>query len=150
MDNGEIIQGRAVTFLSNGKTFAIDMENILEINSRSGETFIPGLPDCITGVINRKGDVIPLLDLRRRMGYPEAEVSENKIDKTSLMVIKSDEDILALRIDEAVTAVEYSSESNFMPLDEEGILLGFIKAEDGERISLFNVSKLIDLNIKLG
>ncbi|MBR1723556.1 MAG: chemotaxis protein CheW [Ruminococcus sp.] len=146
----EDIRGRAVTFLSDGKTFAIDMDNIIEINSRGGETFIPGLPDCITGVINHKGDVIPVMDLRKRMGYPPADTDENSLDKTSLMLVQNDEDILALRIDEAVTAVEYDIEQNFMALDDEGVLLGFINTEEGERISLFNVAKLIDLDVKIG
>lgn len=147
MDN---ITGRAVTFLSAGNTYAIDMDCILEINSRGGETFIPGLPDCITGVINHKGDVIPVMDLRRRMGQPPAEKNDNELDKTSLMLIQNDEDILALRIDEAVTAVEYDSGTNFMELDNESVLLGFINTEDGGRISLFNVAKLIDLDVKIG
>lgn len=142
--------GRAVTFLSGGEAFAVDMDNIIEINSRGGETFIPGLPDCITGVINHKGDVIPVMDLRKRMGQPPAEINENELDKTSLMLIQNDEDILALRIDEAVTAVEYDSESNFMALDEDSVLLGFINQPDGTRISLFNVEKLIDLDVKIG
>ena len=146
----EDIRGRAVTFLSDGKTFAIDMDNIIEITSRGGETFIPGLPDCITGVINHKGDVIPVMDLRKRMGYPPADTDENSLDKTSLMLVQNDEDILALRIDEAVTAVEYDIEQNFMALDDEGVLLGFINTEEGERISLFNVAKLIDLDVKIG
>ena len=147
----ESTAGRAVTFLCAGSTYAVDIENIIEINSRGGETFIPGLPDCITGVINHKGDVIPVMDLRRRMGEPPAEEKdENELDKTSLMLIQSDEDILALRIDEAVTAVEYDSETNFMELDGESVLRGFINMENGERISLFNVKKLIDLDVKIG
>ncbi len=146
----EDISGRAVTFLSGGGTYAIDMDSIIEINSRGGETFIPGLPDCITGVINHKGDVIPVMDLRKRMGQPPAEIKENELDKTSLMLIQNDEDILALRIDEAVTAVEYDSETNFMALDEESVLKGFINTPDGSRISLFNVAKLIDLDVKIG
>lgn len=147
MDN-EIRQ--AVTFLCGGNTFAVDMENIIEINSRGGETFIPGLPECITGVINHKGDVIPVLDLRKRMGYPPAEGSEEKLDKTSLMLVQSDEDIVALRIDEAVTAVEYTEEDNFMKLEDEGVLKGFINTEEDGRISLFNVARLIDMDTVIG
>lgn len=143
------ISGRAVSFLLGGEMFAVDNENIIEIKNSGGEKLLPGLPDCITGVINHKGDVIPVMDLRRRMGKPPAESDGNELDKTCLMIIQNDEDILALRIDEAVTSLEYDSESNFMQLDDESVLRGFINRPDGSRISLFNVGKLIDLDVKI-
>lgn len=144
MDGGVKSEGRAVTFLLNDSYYAMDIEYIIEISGLRDVTFIPGLPDCVTGVINHKGDVIPVLDLRRRMGFPEAKERGGGIDKTSLMIISCGDDMLAVQVDEAVTTLDYSEETNFMKLDDGGLLLGFIKDGD-KRVSLFNVETLIDV-----
>ena len=56
----------AVIFRSAGGLFAVPMQDVIEINSRTDLTPLPCLPDYILGVINLMGSVTPVIDLRRR------------------------------------------------------------------------------------
>lgn len=57
-----------LTFVIGGETFAIGILRIKEIIEFSGLTTVPMMPDCIRGVINLRGAVVPVLDLAARFG----------------------------------------------------------------------------------
>lgn len=129
----------AVTFRSEGGLFAIRMDSLLEIIARSDFTFVPGLPECMIGVINRMGDVIPVIDLRLRLGFPLIEYGP----RCCLMVIEHGGTVAAVRVDEALTSV--SLEDNFLELGNDSIIAGLANGENGERISVLDIGKLLSI-----
>lgn len=130
----------AVIFRSEGGLFAFGIDLLLEIITRSEFTYVPGLPDCIVGVINRMGDVIPVIDLRRRLGFPPVEYGPH----SCLMVIKQGSTIAAIRVDEAMTSI--SLEDNYIELGSDSVIAGFAMDEDGQRISVIDAEKLLNIN----
>lgn len=64
-----------LTFQVAGECFAIAILGIKEIIEYSGLTEVPLMPECIRGVINLRGSVVPVLDLAARFGRPVAAVS---------------------------------------------------------------------------
>ena len=62
----EILQ--LVTFYLSKEEFAVDILNIQGINRMIEITAVPNAPDFVEGVINLRGKVIPLVNLRKRMG----------------------------------------------------------------------------------
>ena len=62
----EILQ--LVGFLIGNEEFAVDILKVQEINRIAQITKVPNSPDFVEGVINLRGKVIPILDLRIRMG----------------------------------------------------------------------------------
>ena len=40
-------------------------------------TEIPNTPDFVQGIVNLRGKIIPIIDMRKRFGLPEEEVNEN-------------------------------------------------------------------------
>jgi len=62
-----------VTFEVGSEEFAVDILVVQEINRMMWITDVPQSPDCVEGVINLRGKIIPVVDLRRRLGLPEAE-----------------------------------------------------------------------------
>lgn len=130
----------AVIFRSNGEYFAFPIESIIEINSRREFTKIPRLPNYISGVINLMGDVIPVIDFRRRLGFPDGEY----MDRSCLIVINSEENTAAVRVDEVITSLEYGGDS-YMEIPEGGsIIAGYIMEKDRERISVINAAKIFE------
>ena len=63
----------AVIFRSAGGLFAVPMQDVIEINSRTDLTPLPCLHDYILGVINLMGSVTPVIDLRRRLAFEDCE-----------------------------------------------------------------------------
>ncbi len=64
----EILQ--LVTFFIGNEEFAVDILNIQGINRMIEVTKVPNSPEFLEGIINLRGKVIPLVNLRKRLGLP--------------------------------------------------------------------------------
>jgi len=60
-----------VTFTLDNEEYALDILNIHEINRVTEITDVPNAPAWIEGVINLRGKVIPVFNLRKKFGFPE-------------------------------------------------------------------------------
>lgn len=70
-EHSQMIQ--LVTFELASENFGIDILNVQEISQMTKITRVPNSPDYIKGVINLRGKVIPVVDLRRKLGLETAE-----------------------------------------------------------------------------
>ena len=77
-----------LTFNLNGETFAIEAVVVQEILDLLPETYVPGSKPFVSSVINFRGKVIPLADIRLAFGM---EATETTID-SRIVVIKLDLD----------------------------------------------------------
>jgi len=62
-----------VTFNLCNEEFAVDILNIQGINRMVQVTRVPNAPDFVEGIINLRGQVIPIIDLRKRLKMPPKE-----------------------------------------------------------------------------
>lgn len=83
----EILQ--LVSFIIGNEEYAVDIFYVKEINRLSHITKVPNAPEFIEGVINLRGRIIPVIDLRIKMGLPKKE-----FDKDSRIIVIEDEDLL--------------------------------------------------------
>ena len=51
----------------------IDAEQVVEIQNVYNATYLPMVPDYILGIFNMRGQIIPILDIRLRLGKPSKE-----------------------------------------------------------------------------
>jgi purine-binding chemotaxis protein CheW len=63
-----------LTFLLGGETFAFSIQSVMEILQYTAPTAVPMMPECIRGVINLRGSVVPVMDLAVRFGRPVSAV----------------------------------------------------------------------------
>ncbi len=70
-DNSELLQ--LVSFIIGNEEFAVDILYVQEINRMVQITSVPNAPDFVDGVINLRGRVIPVIDLRTKLGMPKKE-----------------------------------------------------------------------------
>ncbi|BAL26478.1 chemotaxis protein CheW [Azoarcus sp. KH32C] len=75
-------QQQHLTFLLGGEMFAVGILRVKEIIEYGSLTTVPMMPDCIKGVINLRGAVVPVIDLARRFAGPAT-----KINRRSCIVI---------------------------------------------------------------
>ena len=61
-----------LTFRLGDEVFAVDVQHVHEVLDFRPSTQIPGSPDFMTGIINLRGHVVPVVDMRRKFGLPEA------------------------------------------------------------------------------
>jgi purine-binding chemotaxis protein CheW len=62
-----------VSFKIGDEEFGVDILKVQEINRMVEVTRVPNAPEYVDGVINLRGKVIPIVDLRRRLGMPRKE-----------------------------------------------------------------------------
>lgn len=95
MNPGEMTESRTyLTFTLDQEDFAVDVKGVREVLDYTTITRVPRTPDFMKGVINLRGSVVPVVDMRLKFGLPETEktvdtcviVLEIEIDK-ELMVI---------------------------------------------------------------
>jgi purine-binding chemotaxis protein CheW len=66
-----------VSFNIGQEEFGLDIQSIQEINRMVDITRVPNSPEFVSGVINLRGKVIPIIDLRKRFGFPSKEYDKN-------------------------------------------------------------------------
>jgi len=66
-----------VTFTLNDEEYAVDILSVQEINRITEITKVPNSPDYVEGVINLRGKVIPVINLRSKFGFEEKATDEN-------------------------------------------------------------------------
>ncbi len=68
-----------ISFEIGGQEYCIDVRSVREIRGWTPTTPIPQTPDYILGVINLRGTVMPVLDLRCRLGLGRTEPSSRHV-----------------------------------------------------------------------
>lgn len=62
-----------VLFVVDGTTFALPASMVLQMETFTGATLVPGAPPWVAGIVQLRGRVIPVVDLRARFGLAPAE-----------------------------------------------------------------------------
>ena len=86
-----------VLFVVEGTTFALPASVVLQMETFSGATAVPGAPAWVSGIVQLRGRVIPVVDLRARFAIAPAE---RTID-TRVVVAEHDGRVVALVADAA-------------------------------------------------
>jgi len=76
--------GKYLTFTLQNESYGIDVLKVREIIRHITITAVPQMPAHIRGVINLRGKIIPVMDLRLRFGFPHAEHN----DQTCIVVVQ--------------------------------------------------------------
>ena len=99
-----------VGFRLDNEDYAIAITKIQEIILMKPITRIPQVPDFIEGLINLRGSVIPIVNLRKRFGLPNREVD----DETRTIVVNVHEKTVGCVVD-AVTQVMRINRDQIQP-----------------------------------
>jgi purine-binding chemotaxis protein CheW len=78
------LAGKYLTFTLHQESYGIDVLKVREIIRLTTITTVPQMPSYVRGVINLRGKIIPVMDLRLRFGFPDAPST----DKTCIIVVQ--------------------------------------------------------------
>jgi purine-binding chemotaxis protein CheW len=84
-----------VTFKLGSEEFGVDILKVQEIIKMMNVTKIPNAPAFIEGVINLRGKIIPIVDLRKRLGFKDQEFDKS----TRVIVVELDGLVLGFIVD---------------------------------------------------
>lgn len=138
-----------LTFSAGNKNLAIsilDVKEIIEINTI---TDVPMTPDYIRGVINLRGNVVPVIDLSARLGKECSEITKRSCIVLVQVEYNEDSQLLGMLVD-AVDEILEIPEANIMPPPDFGadIRIDFIQAMGrvgDEFIILLNINRVLSV-----
>lgn len=106
-DNVVLSNERQLILFSLGKgSYGIPIENVFEIKKMEEITVVPKAPKFIEGVINLRGNVVPVVDLRKRFGMDKAEVTK----KTKIIIVDVKKRQFGLIVDAVAEVVTLSND----------------------------------------
>lgn len=131
-----------VVFKLNEERYGVDIKHVNGIEREQTIIRIPNSSSTIKGIINLRGDVIPVIDLKAKFATPGAQKS-----KTELIIVNVDTGLLALEVD-GVDEIQYIDTDNIveMPVIAKGQGVEYfekIAKVNGNLIIMINPHKLL-------
>lgn len=128
--------GMYLTFWIDGQLFGIPISVVMQIVGVQPITQIPEFPHYAKGIINLRGAIIPVVDVRLRLNKMEAEYN----DRTCIIVVSSRDKQYGLIVDEVEEVANISDESIAQPpqMSVSGMLDQFLTgiAQDENHVRL--------------
>jgi len=103
--------GQFLTFLVNQESFAISILDVKEIIEISNVTRVPMTPDYIHGVINLRGNVVPVIDLSARLDHGRTEISKRSCIILVEIELTDSTQLIGMLVDEVKEILEIPSEN---------------------------------------
>lgn len=148
---GDAALDQYLTFQVNQQKLAVDILRIKEIIEFDRITVVPMMQQCIDGVINLRGSVVPVVNLSARFGQGKTQPGR----RTCIVILESqmgeETQVVGFLVD-AVNAVVDVPQDQIAPPPQFGagiktdFLRGIGKVDD-EFVMLLNVEKLLDFHI---
>ena len=147
-----------LTFSLDKEIFAVSVSQVINILEMTAITKIPQAPPYMLGVINLRGSVLPLVDLRIKLGMPKQEISSN----TCILVLelKSQRELvkIGVMVDSVQEVVEIKEFDTQLSVSDRGkynseFIEGIANIDDNFIILLdmdilFSLDELIEISDK--
>lgn len=142
-----------LTFMLAGEEYGVDILRVQEIKGWDEATEIPNTPDYIKGVINLRGTIVPIVDLRSRFELEHMEYSNTTV--VIVLKIKSNENEKTIGfVVDAVSDVYNVTEEQLKPSPDFGSAVSteFVKGlatVDEKMVILLDIDHLIDADLDM-
>ena len=134
---------QVVGFRIGNETYGVRIGSVREIVRVPEITSVPSAPETVEGVINLRGKIIPVMDLRKRFG--NREITADK--KNRILVVELDNKLIGLIVNSAsevlkISPAEIEAPGSVFADGESGYVTGVGKLRD-RLIILLDISKLL-------
>lgn len=138
------LPGEYLTYRLGEEEYGVDIQKVQEIRSYEPPTRVPGAPGFVKGVVNLRGVIVPIVDLRMKLGCAQAEY-------TSFTVV------IVLAVHKRVVGVVVDSVSDVIDLESAAIKPPPELAEDAAQAFITGIAgvdnrmlMLVDMDCLLG
>ncbi|MCA9407209.1 MAG: purine-binding chemotaxis protein CheW [Candidatus Omnitrophica bacterium] len=148
-DNSLVQTGKYLTFALGKEDYGLEILKVREIIGMMEITKVPQVPKYVKGVINLRGKVIPVIDLRLKFGMDEIEYTA----ETCIIVVTINEILIGIIIDRVKEVLNINQENiepppNFGSTINTEFILGIGKVSDSVKM-LLNIDKIVGEDLTL-
>jgi purine-binding chemotaxis protein CheW len=93
---------QVVCFKLADEEYALDITRVQEVIRMQNITFVPQMPDFVLGVVNIRGSVVPVFDLRKKFNLPQKSFDE----ATKILVVTVDKEYISFVVDEILDNIK--------------------------------------------
>lgn len=132
-----------VTFRLSDETYGINVMHVQEVLRITEIAPVPGAPDYVLGIINLRGNVVTVIDTRRRFGLMPVDTD----DSSRIVIIESDEQVVGILVDSVAEVVElHQSEIDSAPNvgnDESSRYIQGVANRENDLLIVVDLNKLL-------
>lgn len=146
MENNQVLEDtkQYIIVKFNKEQYGINIKYIQNIVVLQRITRIPKAPSFIKGVINLRGEIIPVMSLRLKFGLELKEYT----NKTRIIIIKLEQNTMGLIVDEVKEVIQISDSSIekvvYDAKDEKSYYISGIGKLDGSLVTILNLNGIIN------
>ncbi|MEH7073155.1 chemotaxis protein CheW [Neobacillus drentensis] len=132
---------KVIAFTLGNEEYGLNIEHVLSIERLSQITRVPNVPGYVKGLINLRGNVIPIIDLQAKLELGDTEYTAN----SRVIIVKYHEIELGLIVEKTSNVIDVSSEM-VEPVASSGVNSDFfegIAKHEGRLIILIKLEELI-------
>jgi len=138
-----------LTFMMADEEYGIEILSVQEIRGWEPMTVIPNQPDYVKGVINLRGTVVPVIDLRLRFDLEKIDYTDLTVVLIVKVSIAGDEKIMGIVVDAVSDVYNLDKESatrtpDVGDVDNKPFIEGLINVED-KMVVLLDLEKILDI-----
>lgn len=136
--------GEYLSFTLGAEQYGVDILKVQEIRGYDQVTRVPDAPDYIKGVINLRGTIVPVIDLRLKLRLDDARYDAF----TVMIVLNVEQRVVGIVVDSVSDVIELSSEQ-IRPTPEFGAavdtrFINGIGTQDERMLILLDIETLLD------
>ncbi len=130
----------------NDELFAINVNKVLEVLQKQHITQVPNVPDFIKGVINFRGEIVPVIEARQKFKMPERATTQKNVIIVLDLEVKDKKILLGVIVDGVKDVLELSEE-DIKDVPDMGtnynieFIKGMVKLDNGF-LMLLNVDRV--------
>lgn len=106
-DDEDTQKDRFLTFKIGKEEYAVEISCVIEVIGMQKITHVPDMPEFVKGVINLRGQVIPITDIRMRFGLPAREYD----DRTCIVVVTVEDTYVGIVVDTVSDVLDMPEET---------------------------------------
>lgn len=135
----EVKTEKYLLFLSDGLLFGVPAEAVVEIITSHAVTWLPLVPDYVRGIINLRGQIIPIVDIRRYMDYPD-------MDSDCMIILQAEGNEIGILVDQVqrMVDIDVSSIVSDSSHDSGKLVSGMCSLDDGQTMLVFDCTRLVE------
>ena len=134
-----------VVFKLQNEYYGVNIDNVENIERYSDITRVPYTNDYVKGIINLRGNIIPVVDLRTRFNLSNLEIT----GETRIMIVKAKDLNIGMVVDSSSEVIQFTMDDiDEAPRVSAGVADNFITKigkKDGRIIMLIDLLKVLNL-----
>ena len=138
---------QVIAFKLSKEFVGVPIEQVIEITSNKDITPVPKAPSYVIGVMNLRGKIVPVINLKEHLGIP-FNIPENIYRENKIVILETPKGEVGIVVDEIIGSIKFPEDEILPePIGTVGIDVKFISGVvqlDGELLIILNIESIFN------